>query len=474
MIKIKNAFVDFLIRLKDYHIFALGVIGAIILSKILIVAIHYVLWSGKISEELAFAGYAVPLLDASIVLFFVVAIITRLRDTTQKMNFSSQMLEKELAFQSAVGEVSEAFLTTATDISALAKIVLDKALSLTNSAHGYVAEVDNITGACVGHTLTEMMGEQCKVAEDNRSITFPKSPMGYNALWGHSLNSLEAFYTNEPRTHSAFEGCCPPGHVSIERFLSVPAISGGRLIGQIALANPKTKYTENDLNVIKRLAAIYAMGVDRKRLEADIRHRIREKETLLREIHHRVKNNLAIVSSLLALQASRSEDPAARDVLNESRQRVYTMALVHEKLYQTRDFASINFKDYITTMINEIISLFHPGSNRVATELNVEDIELTIELAIPCGLILNELLTNAMKYAFPDNRAGVLHVGFTRTGDAYTLTVRDNGVGLPDGFNYRETQTLGLQIVIILTGQLNGLLQVNANNGTEVAVSFKT
>jgi PAS domain S-box-containing protein len=211
-----------------------------------------------------------------------------------------------------------------------------------------------------------------------------------------------------------------------------------------------------------------------KRAEERIKQSLIEKETLLREIHHRVKNNMAVVSSLLSLQARTIEDATVRSLLGESQQRIRSMALVHEKLYQKEDLSSINFEDYITSIVSEIISLYRIDTNAITVDINIEGIELDLESAVPCGLIINELLTNAFKYAFPKNGWGVLSINFTKTDDNYTLAIKDNGVGLPEGFDYKEASTLGLQLVNILTGQLMGTLQITSDKGTEAVVTFKS
>src|SRR5208337_226293 len=212
---------------------------------------------------------------------------------------------------------------------------------------------------------------------------------------------------------------------------------------------------------------------DRKLAEQQIKQSLKEKEALLREIHHRVKNNMAVVSSLLSLEARKIKDGAVRSLFEESQQRVRSMALVHEKLYQTKDLSSINFEDYIKSIISEIISLYRIDTTAITMEINVEDVELDLESAVPCGLIINELLTNAFKYAFPDNREGVLSVHLTKNDDTCTLTIKDNGIGLPEGFDYKEANTLGLQLVNVLTGQLDGTLQIKFDKGTEAVVTFK-
>ncbi len=213
---------------------------------------------------------------------------------------------------------------------------------------------------------------------------------------------------------------------------------------------------------------------ERKKAEEQIKQSLREKEALLMEIHHRVKNNMAVVSSLLSLQAEKIKDATVRSLFEESQQRVKSMALVHEKLYQTKDLSSIDFEDYIRSIVSEIISLYRIDTDAIITEINIEGIELDLESAVPCGLIVNELLTNVFKHAFPDNRSGALSVHFTKTDGTYTLTIKDNGIGLPKGFDYKDTGTLGLQLVNVLTRQLRGTLQIKSDKGVEAVVTFKT
>ncbi len=265
-----------------------------------------------------------------------------------------------------------------------------------------------------------------------------------------------------------------PRKTGDDRFLNIQAKDE---IGTLSLAFNKM-VTEIDKRSAELSGANFALHTEiseRKQAEDKLKKTLAEKETLLREIHHRVKNNMAVVSSLLSLEARKIKDATVKSLFEESQQRVKAMALVHEKLYQTKDLSSINFEDYITSIVSEIISLYRINTNAITTEINIEDIGLDLEAAVPCGLIINELLTNAFKHAFPDNRSGVLSVNFSKTDHhAYTLAIKDNGVGLPEGFDYKEASTLGLQLVNVLTGQLNGTLQIRSDKGTEAVVTFKT
>ncbi|MBF0559567.1 MAG: PAS domain S-box protein [Nitrospirae bacterium] len=212
---------------------------------------------------------------------------------------------------------------------------------------------------------------------------------------------------------------------------------------------------------------------ERKKAEQQIKQSLKEKEILLREIHHRVKNNLAVISSLLRLQALGAKNESLSEALEESQQRIKSMALVHEHLYQARDFSCINYKDFINDIVKELETIHLKRNRTIVTKLNIEDLTLDIDSAIPCSLIINELITNTYKYAFPDSRSGELSISFVKEADTYILAIKDNGIGLPEGFDYRKSNTLGLQIVNVLCKQLRGTLQMRSDRGTEAVITFK-
>jgi len=223
-----------------------------------------------------------------------------------------------------------------------------------------------------------------------------------------------------------------------------------------------------------RYLAGYTIDItERRKDEETIKKALLEKETLLREIHHRVKNNMQVITSLLRLQAQKIQDKAMRKPFEESEQRIRAMALVHERLYQKEDLSGINFSEYIHDIIKELKVAYRMGERNVSVKINVEDVVLEVDSAIPCGLILNELITNCFKYAFPDERSGEVNVNFVKQDSMYTLTIKDNGVGLPAGFDFRQTKTLGMQIVNVLTKQLMGSCHIRSDGGTEAVITFE-
>ncbi len=213
--------------------------------------------------------------------------------------------------------------------------------------------------------------------------------------------------------------------------------------------------------------------VRRQQAETQIRASLREKEVLLKEIHHRVKNNLQIISSLLNLQAEQMGGPENLGMFRESQDRVQSMALIHEKLYQSEDLARVDFSEYIQGLVSYLLRSYASQAGRVRPVVEVEEIFLGIDTAIPCGLVINELVSNALKYAFPDGRSGEVRVALRSDGeDRFTLTVGDDGVGFPDELDFRNTESLGLQLVITLVDQLEGSIELDRSGGTEFKMDF--
>lgn len=198
-----------------------------------------------------------------------------------------------------------------------------------------------------------------------------------------------------------------------------------------------------------------------------------QKEMLLKEIHHRVKNNLMIISSLLNIQSRYLKDEESKEIFRESQNRAKSMALIHERLYRSTDLKNIDFKEYITTLANDLYRTYVKDPLRVSLQLDIPELSIDINAAIPLGLILNELITNSMKYAFLGDEKGKVYVVFTKKDGSFILRVGDDGVGFPDDVDYKNTGSLGLQLVNSLTEQLDGKLELDSSKGTEFKIIFK-
>jgi two-component sensor histidine kinase len=250
-------------------------------------------------------------------------------------------------------------------------------------------------------------------------------------------------------------------------ILCIPLVKQTELTGLLYLENSLTPYvfTPARTGVLKLLASQAAISLQNASLE--------EKEALLKEIHHRVKNNLQLISSLLSLQASKIADPSVAELFADSRNRVRSMALVHENLYRAGNFARISMEAHIQNLCAHLVRVYGGYSRNVKLVTDVEDLQLGIDRAVSCGLIINELVSNALKHAFPDDRTGRVEVALSRQGEKRcVLTVRDDGVGLPPG--YGDSDTLGLQLIQDLTQQLRGNIAVSHDRGTSFTISFET
>ncbi len=213
---------------------------------------------------------------------------------------------------------------------------------------------------------------------------------------------------------------------------------------------------------------------ERRRAEELLQASLQEKDVLLKEVYHRVKNNLQIISSLLSLQTRTVTDPTTLDVLNDSQNRVRSMALIHEKLYQSDNLAQVNFREYLHSLVPSLLRSYHHSGGAISLQLDAEDIPLPLESAIPCGLIVNELVTNALKYAFPGERSGTLRVELHRNAEQMNLLlVADDGVGLPPGLDVHHASSLGLQLVNSLVAQLEGSLACDCQAGAAFVISFR-
>jgi PAS domain S-box-containing protein len=210
----------------------------------------------------------------------------------------------------------------------------------------------------------------------------------------------------------------------------------------------------------------------RKQAESEIKKSIIEKENLLKEIHYRVKNNMQIISSLINLQIKHVHEEESVHVLSETQGRIDAMAMVHKNLYESSEFTNINFRDYTEKLLAEILSSQQLNAGTIKTELDIEDIEMNMETAIPCGLIINELITNSVKYAFPDQK-GTIKISLKSYLDELELIIADNGIGLPKNIYIKINETIGLQLVYSLVKELNGKLKLDMSHGTEFKITFK-
>jgi len=305
---------------------------------------------------------------------------------------------------------------------------------------GIITIVNSETERMFGYERQELIGQAIE-------ILVPESARGHH-------EADRSAYSAAPNTRPMGAG----------RQLSGRRKDGREFPVEISLSPLRTEKETLVISIVRDVT-------ERRLFEEQIQTSLREKESLLREIHHRVKNNLQITSSLLRLQASNISDPLARTIFAETQLRIRSMALVHEKLYQAKNLTRINFGDYVRTLGELLFKSFAVTGDSVSLDVAGSEVFLDIDTAVPCGLIVNEVLSNALEHAFPGG-SGAISVRLERMDDRCVMTIRDDGIGLPPQFDLRAVDTLGLQLVRGLVPQIDGTLEVRSIIGTELRIEF--
>lgn len=234
---------------------------------------------------------------------------------------------------------------------------------------------------------------------------------------------------------------------------------------------------EISLSPLKTDRGAYAISAirdasERRNVEENMRRSLREKEILIKEVHHRVKNNLQIISSIMNLQSQNIEDGGSRELFEDMRRRVRSIALVHERLYESRDLVQVDFKEYLQGLLGDLLSVCSSQGKTIKSILNIDPHPLDLDKVINCGLIVTELASNSVKYAFKDARVGEMQIWFRKVGNDYILFVRDNGPGIPENINPLAAKTLGLTLVNGLTAEMGGTIAHGKGPGAEFTITF--
>jgi len=402
--------------------------------------------------------------------------ITKRKCTEEELNESHNLLD-------AINRAQSQFIQDS-DSGIIFDDLLKNLLNLTSSEYGLIGEVLHNTKdepylkihAITNIAWTKDMKEFC---EENapKGMEFHNLNTLFNAVITTGKPVISINPPSDPR-----RGGFPKGHPAINSFLGLPFYRGDKLVGLVGLANRPEGYNEEleeylspMLNTCANIIEAYRTDQKRKQSEEQVKASLKEKETLLREIHHRVKNNMQIISSLLGLQAESIKEKKYLDMINDSRNRIISMYMIHEKLYRSNDLEKIEISKYIRDLANGLLQSYGDKQGTIELDVNVNDTSFGIDFAIPCGLIINELITNSLKYAFPDGRKGKINVSLHPFDEnMFELIVSDNGAGIPHDVDFRKTESLGLRLVTILAeNQLQGMVDLDRSKGTEFTIKFK-
>ena len=381
------------------------------------------------------------------------------RDITQRREVQ-ELLQNRLKFETAVADISSNFVRFPTEeVDQAIQIALQKLAELTGAVRSSVFRFDDDIQT-VWNTH-----EWCSDPQYSQMAQFQDFPAEFFGWYLETLKRFEILSTNRLsdlplKTAREREWVAQHG---FQAQLFVPMISGDTLIGALGFygsVGQEIEWPEEYVSLLTLVADLIVNALARQQAERQIKASLQEKEVLLKEIHHRVKNNLQVIASLLDLQSDYIADESVKNLLRESQSRVRSMALVHEQLYQKIDLARIDFADYVQRLMDYLLSSYRQGDDSVGLVLEVAPLLLTIETAVPLGLIINELVSNAFKHAFHNAHSGQISIRLEETdSNEITLIVSDNGPGLPPDLNPDQINSLGLTIVTALTQQLYGRLQ---------------
>jgi len=266
--------------------------------------------------------------------------------------------------------------------------------------------------------------------------------------------------------------------IEAKSLISAPMTAGEKVLGVITIQDfeKENAFTQSQLELLTTVGSQAAIALENSYLYSEVTKQLREKEILLQEVHHRVKNNLQVMSSLIKLQARYIKDERMLDLIKETGGRLQSMAIVHTKLYNSGNYEFINFGEYVKNLIESFQNTYGYKLRNIKFETDISDIIINIDTAIPSGLIINELISNSIKYAFPGDAAGTIAISLHRVdGGKLNLVVKDNGTGVDDGIDLSKADSLGIQLVTLLTRQMNGTLDIKSSkgNGTSFDITFE-
>jgi PAS domain S-box-containing protein len=351
----------------------------------------------------------------------------------------------------------------------ITEFALEEAVRLTKSHSGYLAFVNADETVLTMHAWSKTAMAECHM--EQRPLVFPVASTG---LLGEPVRQRRPIIVNDYEQPSLLKRGSPDGHIAIKRHMGIPVFDGDRIVAVAGVANKEEEYSNSDVRQITLLMEGMWLLLQRQQSEEKIRKSLDEKEVLLKEIHHRVKNNLQIISSLLNLQTGQVKDPQLLEILRESQNRIRSMALIHERLYRSEDFSRVDFAQYVNGLTTYLVRSYAGDTRSFNLQVDVQDVSLGVDLAIPCGLIINELVSNCLKHAFTERERGEVTVGLRKEGGSYLLRVEDNGVGLPGDVDLKKVESLGLQLVETLSTQIGASVTVATvpGKGTAFNIAF--
>ncbi len=351
-------------------------------------------------------------------------------------------------------------------VKELLDYALDEVIRLTDSRIGYIYRYDDALREFTLNTWSAEVMPQCSVVGAPTVYQLDKT-----GIWGEAVRQGRPIVINDFRKPDPLKKGLPEGHVPLERFLTIPVHSGGRIVAVTGVANKADEYTDTDVVQLRLMMEAVWKLVQKKKAEDRVCALLAEKELLLRETHHRIKNNLGVVFNMLSLQSCMREDDPVREVLDGAAARVRGMSLLYDKLYRPGEVHGTGLGSWLPSLVGEMVGVF-AATPPIRTELDIEDFPVHERAVSPIGIIVNELVTNSVKYAFPGRTDRLVRLKARLSGGMARLEYSDNGPGLPENHGAEGSKGFGMLLVGMLAEQLGGAMSVERDGGTAIVISF--
>jgi PAS domain S-box-containing protein len=386
-------------------------------------------------------------------------------DVTERRRAESEMKRGRDRLQALV-DLSQ---MTESSESEIGEFVLQKAVELTDSETGFINFMDEDEAAPSPHSHS---GSVMRFCETDVPYAFTVEDA---ELWAEAVRTRKPIIINDYERQHAGGKDLSGGRAPIKRLLVVPIFDAGDIVIVAAVANKTEEYDKSDIFQVALLMEGLWSRIKRDRAEEEIRRSLVEKELLLKEVHHRVKNNLQVVSSLLEMSARRAQDGVVRDAVRDMQSKVMAMSLIHNVLYDRKRFDSIDMGSFSRDLYRNLTAMYDPEGTLLQADFEVETVHLPLEKAVPCGLALNEALTNVFKHATIEGRRTVVRIEVSRRNGEALIRVADEGPGFGDATDVKRANTLGLKLIgNLIELQLKGSVELSNEGGAVLTMRFST
>ncbi len=389
-------------------------------------------------------------------LFAAARDVTDLKKVEIELKRSSDMLKSLWN----IASISEA------DIKTICDYILIEIVKMTSSRYGFYGFINEDESVMTIYSWSGDAMKDCSMVDKPMEYKISES-----GIWAEAVRMRKPFILNKyTADHSAKKGY-PSGHVPLSRLMVLPVFSQGKIVSVAAVANKLADYNESDIFNVESFMTNIQIVIDRKFAEEKVNSLLLEKEHLLKEVHHRIKNNMNTIVGILMLHAETLKNPEAVSAINEAENRVRSMMILYDKLYRSSDFKEMSANQYFPALINEITSNF-PNKDKVILKMEIDDFILTIKVIFPLGILINELLSNIMKYAFTGKESGLIFISAKKNDNHIEFIIEDNGIGIPENVTIENSKGFGLQLVGMLTSDIKGNVKIERNKGTKFIIDF--